>query len=246
MAMGLAQSATYGLSIRFDRAEKSTAKVGTIFDLLDWAYRIQRVYQDGDTVDDRRYLLGGNPLAGLERLHALGCQVDGGGHSISEPHRDALAVHDVVCDLARLSLDGQVAAGLIVDHARAGRVPERPELRGGAVEPVRGRVGAVRMVYHDWHTGERLVKRSGRKVRGAGGSVCHVGQACELAYSQECALNLYLVEHYDLWAMGLAYVAGNLHRLKSWKVQSYQCPAEASHTNPAARLKKLIDLELAI
>ncbi|WP_319498065.1 hypothetical protein [uncultured Cohaesibacter sp.] len=246
MAMGLAQSATYNLSIQFDRAEKETAKVGTVLDLLDWAYRVQRVYQDGDTVDDRRYLLGGNPLASLERLHALGCQVDGGGHSISEPHRDAVAVHDVVCDLARLSLDGQVAAGLIVEHARAGRVPVRPELEGVAVEPVRSRGGAVRMVYHDWETGERLAMRSGRMLRGGAGNVCRVGQACEVKYNQECALNLYLIEHSDLWAMGLAYVAGNLHRLKSWKVQSYQCPAEASHTKPAARLKKLIDLHLAV
>nr|WP_321482842.1 hypothetical protein [uncultured Cohaesibacter sp.] len=246
MAIGLAQSKTYNLSIKFDRDEKETAKVGSLFDLLEWTYRIQRVYQDGDTIDDRRYLVGGNPLASLERLHVLGCQVDGGGHSISDPNPDALAVHDVVCDLARLSLDGQVAAGLIVEHARNGRVPERPELEGGSVAPVYGRGGAVRMVYHDWQTGERLAKRSGRMVRGADGQICRVGQACELTYSQSCQLNLYLIEHFDLWAVGLSYIAGNLHRVKGWKVQSYQCPAEASHTKPAARLKKLIDLHLAV
>nr|WP_319413923.1 hypothetical protein [uncultured Cohaesibacter sp.] len=240
MAIGLAQSKTYNLSIKFDRDEKETAKVGSLFDLLEWTYRIQRVYQDGDTIDDRRYLVGGNPLASLERLHVLGCQVDGGGHSISDPHPDALAVHDVVCDLARLSLDGQVAAGLIVEHARNGRVPERPELEGGSVAPVYGRRGAVRMSY--WDGAKRLDRRTETKIRNAQGNSCRIGQACELTYSQPCELNLYLIEHFDLWAMGLSYIAGNLHRVKGWKVQSYQCPAEASHTKPAARLKKLIDL----
>ncbi|PLW79081.1 hypothetical protein [Cohaesibacter celericrescens] len=246
MAIGLAQSATYNLNIRYDQADKREVRAIGLLALLEWAYRDQRVYQDGDTVDDRRYLAGGNSLAGLERLNELGTHVDGGGHSITEPHQDALAVHGVVCRLAKLGLDGQVAAGLIVEHAQAGRTPERPTLDAGTIQPMRGRGGAVMMSYWDWDTGERLAERSRRKVRHPDGRVCHHGQACEVIFDQTAELDLHLLEHYDLWKVGIGFISQEMPKLKSWKVQIFQRAFAPAHTKPAMRLKKVIDLELSI
>ena len=246
MAIGLAQSAIYGFDIRNDFAEKRTVRSIGLLDLLVWAYRDQRVYQDGDTVDDRRYLKAGSIMAGLERLNELGTHVDGGGHSITDPHPDAATVHRAVCRLADYGWDGQVAAGLIIEYAHTARAPERPELGAGTIQPMRNKRGGMVMSYWDWDTGERLPVRSGRQVRLPDGRTCQRGQACEVVFDQTAELDLHLREHYDLWAVGLAFVAQKLTGLKTWIVKPYQPLALTGCSGPALRLKKRIDVQLGI
>lgn len=246
MAIGLAQSATYHLNIRRDQRHKRAVQEIGLVDLLEWTYRKQRAYDalmDEHRPDHRalRWLTGNaSTLACMEKVAELGTQVDGGGRSEHAAHIDAQRVHDLVCQLARLCHEGQVAAGLIVEHARKGLQPERPEIRERSIRPTRGSRGAIRMSY--WQDGRRLPTRPGRTMRHADGSRCRVGQACDITFVEASDLDLFMLEHHDLWAVGLSFVSRHLPTLQSWIVQDYLCPVQARCTRPAERLRSICDL----
>ena len=93
-----------------------------IWDLLVWAFAVERVSLD---FDELRSASGARPGVGVEwrlmQRYNLGCDVDGGGRS--EPHPDADLVASALAVLPE-GCGGRRAALWIADLARAGRMPD--------------------------------------------------------------------------------------------------------------------------
>lgn len=88
---------------------------------LEWAFGTEHAQLDFDDLRPEGYRPGRDTIATMMDRGALGCQIDGGGHSRSAD--DAEAIANVVAALP-VAQGGKAMAISIAEWARAGMVPD--------------------------------------------------------------------------------------------------------------------------